>query len=268
MRSIHTLTGARLADLRALLPPEQPGPLVAHHVLLTGHGGCRVDRWPDPHAAVVWTADNYTLLGDPQALQPSDLRERITGFVEVPERFEPPLRRARTDLVEWPRVIFQLDEPARRPLPRGDYLLRRLGPSDAEGLAELSEENRWVSKTWCGPAGLAASGIAWAAVVSGRPVSVACPFFVTPMYEDLGVVTEPDYRGRGMSVACTEAVCRDVRGRGRTPTWATTPDNQASLRVAEKLGFRAVRQDRLFVVGIIPRSLPGARARERSGQGR
>jgi RimJ/RimL family protein N-acetyltransferase len=79
---------------------------------------------------------------------------------------------------------------------------------------------------------------------------VACPFFIGERYEDLGVATEPDARGRGLSPACAAAVCRDVRGRGRVPTWTTSPDNTASLRVAAKLGARLHRRDRLLVVGI------------------
>ena len=48
---------------------------------------------------------------------------------------------------------------------------------------------------------------------------------------------------------CAAGVARDVRARGRTPSWSTSPDNRASLRVAEKLGFRPVRDDCLWVTG-------------------
>ena len=52
-----------------------------------------------------------------------------------------------------------------------------------------------------------------------------------------GVATEPGSRGQGLSTACAGAVCQDVRDRGRIPSWTTSPDNTASLRVAAKLGF-------------------------------
>jgi RimJ/RimL family protein N-acetyltransferase len=96
---------------------------------------------------------------------------------------------------------------------------------------------------------MAASGMAFGAFVDGRLASVACPFFITERFEDLGVVTEPEFRGRGLSPACAAAVCADVRARGRQPSWTTSPDNTQSLRVAQKLGFVEHHRDVLWVVG-------------------
>ena len=38
----------------------------------------------------------------------------------------------------------------------------------------------------------------------------------------------------------------DIRERGHTPTWTTSPDNTSSLAVAESLGFRQERTDVLW----------------------
>jgi predicted GNAT family acetyltransferase len=123
-----------------------------------------------------------------------------------------------------------------------------LGPGDAAALAGLGEETSWIAASWDGPEGLAAGAAAWGAFAAGRLVAVACPFFVGTVHEDVGVATEPGFRGRGLSPACAAAVCRDVRARGRVPSWTTSPDNTPSLRVAAKLGFRERRRDRLLVV--------------------
>jgi len=63
-------------------------------------------------------------------------------------------------------------------------------------------------------------------------------------------VTEPQFRGGGLSTACAAALCEDIRARSHQPSWATSPDNLASIRVAEKLGFTLQRRDVLYVVGI------------------
>lgn len=85
--------------------------------------------------------------------------------------------------------------------------------------------------------------------------SVAVPFFIGERYEDPGVVTEAEYRGRGLSTACAARLLADIRARGRLLTWTTSPDNVASLRVARKLGFRPVREDQLYLVRTpVPRS--------------
>jgi RimJ/RimL family protein N-acetyltransferase len=241
------LTPGQLATLRHWFLPERPGPLVAQHVMATGHGSCLADRWPDPRAVVVETGGNYTLAGDPGALDPAALRGRVVGFVETPAEFEPLLRATARELRVWPRVVLALEGPAPPPGRRGGHLVRRLGPGDAGSLAGLGDETAWIANSWCGPEGLAASATAWGAFAGERLVAVACPFFVGAAHEDVGVATEPGFRGLGLSTACAAAVCQDTRRRGRIPSWTTSPDNTASLRVAAKLGFRWQRDDRLLV---------------------
>jgi GNAT superfamily N-acetyltransferase len=249
--SLVPLGREQLATVRHLLPPERPGPMIAQHLLATGNGSCLADRWPEPRALLVETGGNWTLAGDPAALDPAALAGRVAGFVEAPAGFEPLLRAAVRELHEWPRVIFTLeaqgDPPSEHP---GAAQVRRLGPGDAGSLAGLGSETDWIASTWGGPEGLAASGTGWGAFSARRLVAVSCPFFVGAAYEDLGVATEPGFRGLGLSTACAAAVCQDVRGRGRVPSWTTSPDNTASLRVAAKLGFRLERHDRLLVADV------------------
>jgi GNAT superfamily N-acetyltransferase len=230
--------------------------MIAQHVLGTGNGTCLADRWPRPRALLVETGGNWTLAGDPAALAPAAVRGRVAGFVEAPAAFEPLLRAAVRELHEWPRVVFTLEAGAAGPPPgqrgrrRPGLQVRRLGPGDAGALAALGEETSWIASTWGGPRGLAASGTGWGAFDGRRLAAVACPFFVGAGYEDLGVATEPQFRGLGLSGACAAAVCQDVRRRGRVPSWTTSPDNTASLRVAAKLGFRLQRHDRLLVADV------------------
>jgi RimJ/RimL family protein N-acetyltransferase len=238
-----------MATLRDWFLPDRPGPLVGLHVIHTGNGAGWVDRWPNPRAILTATAGNYALAGDPDALQPIDLQSRIEGFVEAPERFVPLLRAAFSHMHVWDRVILDLQAPPQFTLPR-DQLVRRLGPADTYHLWGLSPAAAWVAKTWGGPPGLAASGCAWGAFANGWLVSVAGTFFMGQGYEEIGVVTEPEFRGQGLGVACAGALCEEIQGRGRRPSWTTSPDNVASLRVAEKLGFTVRRRDYLYVVGI------------------
>lgn len=120
--------------------------------------------------------------------------------------------------------------------------------TDAAALAGLHPSIGWLHLTWGGPAGLAASGRAWAAFDGADVVSVAATFFVGARHEEIGVVTDPAHRGRGLSTACTAALVRDIRARGRRPSWTTSPDNTASLGVAARLGFAHVRDDVLYAV--------------------
>ena len=134
------LTREQLATLGHWFLPERPGPLIAQHVIATGFGSSLADRWPGPRALVVETGGNYTLAGDPGALDPEGLRGLVAGFVEAPAGFEPLLAAAVGELHEWPRVILALDGPHRpAPAPGGGHRVRRLGPGDTGSLAGLGE---------------------------------------------------------------------------------------------------------------------------------
>lgn len=243
------LTPDQIASLRHWFLPDQPGPLIGLHVIQSRFGTVWADRWPDPQAIFVETAQNAALHGDPTALTPTIIREVVAGFVTAPPTFAPLLKATFPDLVVWPRVIYALPAPPAYSQP-ADFTIRRLTAADGEQLAGLSTESFWISKTWGGPTGLAASGYAWGAFAGARLAAVANTFFVGDHYEEVGVVTEPAFRGRGLSVACSGRLCDDIRTRGRIPSWTTSPDNLASRRVAEKLGFTFVRDDVLYVIDI------------------
>jgi RimJ/RimL family protein N-acetyltransferase len=243
------LTAQQLASLRHWFTPERPGPLIGGHILNSGHGRAWADCWPAPRALFVETAGNGSLLGDPSGLTAAQIHRVVHGFVEAPASFKPLLQEAFPDLVVWDRVIYALSAAPTYARPSG-FMLRRLTGADGHSLATLSEESAWISKTWDGPAGLAASGYAWGAFAGDQLAAVANVFFVGDTYEEIGVVTEPAFRGLGLSTACSGAICDDIRQRGHLPSWTTSPDNIASRRVAEKLGFQWARDDVLYVVGI------------------
>lgn len=243
------LTPDQTRTLRERFLPERPGQMVAIHVIQTGRGSCRVDRWPDPRLILMESAGNYALEGDLTALPPEALRPHISGFVEAPASAENLLRAGFPDLRIWERVVYELPGPP-RPIAPAAAEVRRLTADDAGPIQALSPDLDWITKTWGGAAGLAASGHAWGAFVAGSLAAVAGTFFVGGRYEEIAVVTEPGYRRLGLSGACAGALCEEIRQRGRRACWGTSPANHASIRVAEKLGFVLDRHDQLYIIGV------------------
>lgn len=223
--------------LASWFAPERPGPMLYPHAMATGVGRFRADRWPDPRAvAVTLPGNNHALRGDPDALNLTD----VVGIVEAPEPWG-----ARLDGHPWQRVVAV--RPDLDPPPSD---ARLLVAADAETLAALDPDIAWIHDSWGGAQRLAAAGVARAVIVDGRAVSVAVPFHVGTRHEDIGVVTDPDFRGRGLSTACAAALIGDIRARGRIPSWTTSVDNTASLAVAARLGFVHERDDLLHAVGV------------------
>jgi GNAT superfamily N-acetyltransferase len=230
--------------LTLLSAPERPGPLMHAHLVATGVGRVRVDRWPDPRAAhVELPGGNHALAGDPDALCPTDLAD-VAGLVDAADRWLPLLRAVDPATAPWRRVFAAL--PADVTVPASDA--RLLGPADAPALDALHPGSAWIHDTWGGAAGLAAARTARAVVVGGRAVSVAVPFYVGTRYEDIGVVTDPAFRRRGLSTACAAAVVADIRTRGRIPTWTTSVPTAASRGVAARLGFEPAGEGVLYAV--------------------
>ncbi|GAA1280851.1 hypothetical protein GCM10009609_51010 [Pseudonocardia aurantiaca] len=245
MLGVLTVPSSVVPELRPWFAPERPGPLIFEHVARTGHGRCRVDRWPDPQVVSAELPSNYAMRGDPAHLTTRDLAG-VAGFVEAPAGWLPALRSADPQTGVWQRVVAALPAGATVPPPRAD--VRLLTPADAPTMAGLSRDSAWIHETWGGPAGLLAARVARAVVVDGLVAALAVPFYVGAEHEDVGVVTEPEHRGRGLSTTCAAAAVADIRARGRIPTWSTSPDNTGSLAVAARLGFKHVRDDVLYAV--------------------
>lgn len=222
--------------------------MVGRHVLNTGCGVLYTDRWPGPRLVYARAGNNLALAGDPGAVSAEALRTVIVpGVLDADRGFEGLLRSTVNDLKIWERVIYRYQE-RRPPVDVDGFSFRRLAAADRKSLESLSPAIRWIWNTWENPARLAESGFAQGAWHNGRLVSVACSFFVGAGYEDVGVVTEPEYRGMGLSTVCVGHLSADILARGRLPGWSTSVGNTASQRVAEKSGFVLDRRDFLFVV--------------------
>jgi len=246
------LTREQTISLRDRFLPERLGawPMVPMHVIQTGNGAFFADRWPNPQVILASTTENYYLAGNPEALVPEQLSDLVVGFLDAEPAFEPILSRHFPNT--WDRVAYSLEG---KPHIQPGESVRRLVVTDAYHLWGLNPESNWIYKTWGGPHGLAASGYGWGAFVDGRLASVACTAFLGATYEEIGVITEAEFRGRGLAAQAAGALCIDIQSRGRIPSWSTETSNIASIRVAEKLGFSGKMEHHIFVNGIdVPES--------------
>jgi len=75
------------------------------------------------------------------------------------------------------------------------------------------------------------------AVRDGALVALAYTFATSERHADIGVVTHPEWRGRGLATAVSAHVAQAILLDGRTPVWSCGGSNIASLRIAARLGF-------------------------------
>ncbi|MFE1873406.1 GNAT family N-acetyltransferase [Streptomyces sp. NPDC059496] len=235
----------QLPALIRWFPSGSPGlGALAEHVLTTGTGHWWADHADRPRVLAVTCADHVLMRGDPSALAPDALARFADQYVEAPARFWPALGSTFERVVPRERMLYvhQPQAPVSLPrTPRG-VTVRRLTPEDVPALAGLHSENAWIHASWGGPAGLAASGHAWAAFAKGRIFSVACTYFLGSAYEDIAVVTVPDHRRGSLALACVAGLTADVRARGRTASWCCSRDDRPSRLLAWTAGFRLTRE--------------------------
>ncbi len=95
-----------------------------------------------------------------------------------------------------------------------------------------------VKSMWPSVDRFLAHGWGVAAVVAGQVVSWCTAEFVGPSQCGIGIETMPDYRNNGIATATANRFIEESVRRRRNPCWECDSENTASLRVAEKLGFR------------------------------
>ncbi|MFI9358031.1 GNAT family N-acetyltransferase [Streptomyces lydicus] len=247
-----------LSDWFADGPPGAAA--LAEHALAPGAGRWWADRAVDPRAIAVACADHLLLRGDPTTLAPLALAPFAAHHVQAPARFLPLLSSAFDLLVPWERMAYVHRVRVSPPRPPRGVTVRRLEPGDAPALAALGPDMAWIHVSWGGCAGLAASGLGWAAFAKGRALAVACTCFGGTTYEDVACVTVPELRRQRLALACVTALCQDIVARGHTPSWTCSRDNRASRLLAWTAGFRLEHEYVHYFTGQPARRVAGLTA--------
>jgi len=128
--------------------------------------------------------------------------------------------------------VANVTNPAVRQLTLSDLPLLEAAPPEIRGLD---------------PRRLLTEMTAASAIIDSQIVALAINYARSAGYADIGVQTLPQWRKRGLATAAAAIVARTMQASGRTPVWSCGEDNQASLRVAQKLGFRKVSR-RTYII--------------------
>ncbi|QIY53892.1 GNAT family N-acetyltransferase [Streptomyces sp. RPA4-5] len=222
---------------------------LAEHVPASGTGRWWADRAHAPRTLAVACAGHVLLRGDPSALAPDALAAFDAHYVQAPSRFLPALGSTFDRIVPWERMLYVHQVPVAAPRPPHGVTVRRLVPADAPALAALAPDTAWLHASWGGPAGLAASGLCWAAFGTDEVLAVACTYFHGTTYEDIACYTAPAHRRRRLALACVTSLCQDIAGRGHTPSWTCSRDNRPSRLLAWTAGFRLAHEYVHYLTG-------------------
>jgi GNAT superfamily N-acetyltransferase len=147
--------------------------------------------------------------------------------------------------LKWRDLVYYATRP--QPAPAAALDLRALGPEDAPLLADLQAQcsARELELAQISMDDLSVTG--WFA--GDRLAGVASLLQTTPDIFDIGVLTHPDARGRGIGVALTTHLRNLVTGRGDVAQYTTMESNRGSVRVAKKCGFDLFVLEEGYAIG-------------------
>lgn len=108
-----------------------------------------------------------------------------------------------------------------------------------ESICRMTDEESW-SRDFCalfnGPADFVARGLGVAVLYRGRPVSGASSYVVYDGGIEIEIDTKPEFRRRGLALACGARLILESLQLGLYPSWDAY--DLRSVALAEKLGYR------------------------------
>ena len=133
-------------------------------------------------------------------------------------------------------------------IPQG-YFLRPMSAREFD----LPDVGVVPSAYWRDAAQFLAHGGGWCIEQDGVVAAIAFTSFRFDDELEIGVETHPAHRGKGLALSAAVAMVRVALAAGLTPIWSCRQENEASLRLALRLGFEIVRTGPYFRLSPVAR---------------
>lgn len=226
-------------------------------------GWIYVDELTAPKSALVWNKgmQGFYLIGDhinqafihsldryvTSHIVPS-MKEHGLEYFEVSgehEEWDLELMFPSRKLYPFEQMVFKLlNEPAES--LKKEISTINLKTLNWEGLDLLYSGTNIIHDNidlfWSSKADFADKGFGYAAVKGSEIIGVCYSSFVTDDTHAIGIETLSKYQNRGVGAHLAALVTTDILANGFTPYWDCSTDNEASKRLALRLGFELVHQ--------------------------
>jgi GNAT superfamily N-acetyltransferase len=170
-----------------------------------------------------WEPTLANLLGGDLTRAPDSTGEAVDG------------RRRPGSVLQTERVNFRFDSkpPSIRPTPPAEYTLRKVDPE----LYDRITGSVIPQSFWDSAEDFLRSGIGFSLLDEAKIISTCFSSFIVGNQLELGIETQPGYRGKGLSVFPAAAAIDYCLSHRYEPVWACRRENTSSFRLALKLGF-------------------------------
>ena len=110
----------------------------------------------------------------------------------------------------------------------------------------------WVRSFWGDPHDFTRKGIGYCLLEGEAAASWCLSVYVSDKHFEFGVATSPTYQNRGYATLAAAACMEYCVNNQITPHWQCSAGNQASLAVADKVGFRPAGEYPVYRIEIPP----------------
>jgi GNAT superfamily N-acetyltransferase len=113
-------------------------------------------------------------------------------------------------------------------------------------LANIEHIRSEIQSMWPSEVRFCTHGFGWAAAIENQLICWCTAEYLSADRCGIGIATVPEFERRGIATATAAQFVRTASQRGMTPYWECRADNIGSIRVAEKLGFELLTQERYW----------------------
>jgi RimJ/RimL family protein N-acetyltransferase len=237
-------------------------PLISAVIQKTQHGQVFVDQPETPNSAMVVTRFGFTFfLGSSRR---EGFNEGIAELFAGQDRLTPTYLLWYSPPANWQARLDSagLDFVKRRERVRFDFRMEQatwlsepLVPEPGLGFENLTAallpkiEKFGVqldSRFWSSAEDFVENGLGVCLMKEDEVVSLCYAATVVDGLAEVDVVTDPEFRGRGLASVTTRRFIKECVDRGIEPTWDCFTYNVGSMKLASKLGFRPARNYQFY----------------------
>lgn len=115
---------------------------------------------------------------------------------------------------------------------------------DLEQIAQLRAEIVWM---WSARERFYEQGFGYAALLGAQLICWCTAEYVSGQRCGIGIETDQRYERRGVATATAARFVQECQRRGVQPYWECASTNRGSIRVAEKVGFERLAEERYWL---------------------
>lgn len=154
---------------------------------------------------------------------------------------------ASRDLYQFEQMVFKLfHKPPVLKNKKIQTMNLRLQDWENTGLIHLELVKENIDLFWSSKDDFTNKGYGFAAIKGSEVMGVCYSSFITPDTHAIGIETLPQHQNNGVGTHLANLVVEEMLANGLTPYWDCSLDNEASKKLALRLGFQQVHQYKCY----------------------